>query len=381
MDNEGTEVSTNDDISEQSEESELGRDLTGKRQKVKFTSIVNTSEILSEEEIRSERYHIEKITLVQVKPNDISSEWKILGDVCQDMLACLQWMARRRLIANSLLCTKCDQNCSFQLRRDRTDKYNWTCKYPCNFKKSIREASFFAGSHLSLPTILQLINLWALKTKQDEVQARLRIKQRHTIVDWYGFIREICARKVLDKPHHIGGVHEDTLEGIVVTFGVFDFAYSKDKEEDTFWVVLGIESGTDRCFVVPVDSYDPKSIVTVLRQYIEPGTILLVLCRPLEWDADGSTATIPEDFATFAHDYSITLDFNPDFSSAAYDVEETELWKLIQRRYKSKSDLFKEEPTSASLFQSYIQEAIWRKMHSDNHFSNIIADIGVYYPV
>lgn len=369
-----------DESIESERNGESGENFVGKRPKFRFTSIVGASEILSEEEIRRETVQLDRITLVQVKQDESRAEWKILRDVCQDMLACLQWLARRRLISNTYICPKCQENCLFQLRGDRKDKYNWKCN-PCNFKKSVREGSFFAGSHLSLPTILRLIHLWTLKTKHSDVQDQLCIKQRHTIVDWFAFIREICARKVLDTPQHIGGLHEDTLQGIVVYFDIFNFTHLRDRKQETYWVVLGIESGSDRYFVVPIDSCRPAAIVAVLRQYVELGSILIG--RPFE---EATDYPIPEELMKFAVDYSITLDLNSDYptsASSVYDIQETELWKLIRRRYKSKSDLFCEEPTSTSLFQSYIQEALWRRMSSDSEdlFSAMIADIGNYYPV
>ncbi|XP_063957340.1 uncharacterized protein LOC129263642 isoform X1 [Lytechinus pictus] len=355
--------------------------LIVKHQKPRFTSIVHTSEILSEAEIRREPVHPEPITSIQ--QNESSAKWEILSEVCSDLLTCLQWLAKRRLISNTYICPKCSQNCTFQPRRDRTDKYNWTCN-PCNFKKSLREGSFFAGSHLSLPTILQLINLWTLKTRHEVVQDQLCIKQRHTIVDWFAFIREICARKVLDTPHHIGGLHEDTLEGIVVYFDILNFTHLRNRIQETYWVVLGIESGTDRYFVVPIDTCQPAAVALVLRQFIEPGTILIG--RPFENVAATNHPVVPEELITFSSDYSVTLDLKADYphlASSFYDIEETELWKLIRRRYKSKSDLYRKEATSTSLFQSYIQEALWRRMNSDSEdlFSVMIADIGHYYPV
>ena len=218
--------------------------------------------------------------------------------------------------------------------------------------------------------------------RREEVQSQLCIKQRHTIVDWYAFIREICARKVIDTPRHIGGLYEDTLESKVVAFGVFDFTHSKEQRE-VYWVVLGVESETDRCFMIPVERRDPATIVNVLRKYVEPGTILVLLGNPFQTVTEESSQNWPEELLRFAYNYSLTI--STDFSSVVSSLREkpTDLWKLLRKQCSkatSKRDLFGEDPTTVSLFQSYVQETIWRRMYSENHFTNLLADITSYYP-
>ena len=61
-------------------------------------------------------------------------------------------------------------------------------------KKSIRNNSWFAGSHLSLKQIVKLIYYWVYKLPQSFVEEELRIGSCTTLVDWLSFAREVCLQ-------------------------------------------------------------------------------------------------------------------------------------------------------------------------------------------
>ena len=88
----------------------------------------------------------------------------------------------------------------------KCDGYVWRCsKQKCRAKKSIRYGSWFAGSHLSLDTIILLTYFWVYSFPQDIIQRELDIKSCHTTVDWCNFCREICENILLSDNKKIGG--------------------------------------------------------------------------------------------------------------------------------------------------------------------------------
>ena len=82
--------------------------------------------------------------------------------------------------------------------------------------------SSFLGSHLSLSIILRIIHLWSTKTPVGKTMTEVEVHlwstcmnyidtfkslkvSDHTAVDWYNFIRDVCAQYFIDHPAVIGG--------------------------------------------------------------------------------------------------------------------------------------------------------------------------------
>ena len=61
----------------------------------------------------------------------------------------VNWLARHRLLKNTIQCGVCHGACSLTAYHQHVDGLRWKCR-PCNFVKSIRDGSFFAISHLPL---------------------------------------------------------------------------------------------------------------------------------------------------------------------------------------------------------------------------------------
>ena len=94
----------------------------------------------------------------------------------------LQWLAARRLIANSCICNTCSQPMSLNARNARIDGYVWRCQQ-CHMQQSVRHGSFFARSHLPLPTIVAFIYYWSVDTPLHYIMHELQINSWHTVVD------------------------------------------------------------------------------------------------------------------------------------------------------------------------------------------------------
>ena len=70
----------------------------------------------------------------------------------------LQWLARHGLIHNQLQCANCDIPMSLQSRTGRqfVDSFCWAC-HICRRQRAVTVDSFFAGSQLKLPQLLDCI--------------------------------------------------------------------------------------------------------------------------------------------------------------------------------------------------------------------------------
>ena len=107
-------------------------------------------------------------------------------------LACLQWLATKKLVKNTMDCEVCA--CTLNHYAQGIDKYRWRCNQ-CNFGKSVRNGSFFDKSHIALHKIVQIIYYWSRHASQLWVREEIELGSKHTTVDWYSFIREVCESK------------------------------------------------------------------------------------------------------------------------------------------------------------------------------------------
>ena len=80
------------------------------------------------------------------------------------------------------------------------DGYHWVCtRTRCKKTRSLRIGSFFSKSHLSLGDITCLLYCWAVGMTMSTTSTKLNIS-KHTVVDFFNFIREECSAKLLRLP-------------------------------------------------------------------------------------------------------------------------------------------------------------------------------------
>ena len=115
-----------------------------------------------------------------------------------ELLKCIQWCARHRLIANSKVCPNCASPMAFKPQPDKNDGFTWRCSLArCRKRVSIREGSFFSKSHLPLWKVVRFLYLWTANCKIEVIKHELDISPQ-MIVDWNNFIRDICQSYITD---------------------------------------------------------------------------------------------------------------------------------------------------------------------------------------
>jgi len=71
----------------------------------------------------------------------------------QSKQASMEWLACRRLLRNELRCAACDVDCRLNAHAKNVDACRWKCT-TCGARKSIRDGSFFSGSHFTLQQVV-----------------------------------------------------------------------------------------------------------------------------------------------------------------------------------------------------------------------------------
>lgn len=196
----------------------------------------------------------------------------------------------RKLMEFGLLAREGEKTCPrghvMSLRKDAycIDKWKWQCKASfserkqkrktCNHTETLRNNTFFHKSKLDLFNICGFVNLWALNCSLETITVQLEIS-KPTAVDWASFCREVVEVCYLKNPKKIGG------EGKVVEIDESKFGrrkYHRGHRVEGQWVFGGIERQSGNCFLVPVEKRDSETLLTVIKDWILPGTTIISDC-------------------------------------------------------------------------------------------------------
>ena len=82
--------------------------------------------------------------------------------------------------------------------------YLWRCpRRGCQSVLSVRDGSFFSGSHLKLNEVVELFYWWTRGHTIFNVFHETGHSSR-TIADWFNFHRAVCAQYFINHPIQIG---------------------------------------------------------------------------------------------------------------------------------------------------------------------------------
>ena len=91
-------------------------------------------------------------------------------------------------------------------------------------------------------------------------------------MDWYNFVRDICAKYFLAHPAVIGG------PGAEVEIDESKFGkrkYNCGRVVDEHWVFGEIERGSGKCFLVEVEKRDAATLLPLISQHVRLGSTVL----------------------------------------------------------------------------------------------------------
>ena len=135
-----------------------------------------------------------------------------LAVICADKRNLISWLQEKEILGDfGGLCDMFEGKVN--LRTDKSyskDQLVLRCSNSkCNKKTSIKEGSWFSGSHLLLEQAIKLTYYWVYKTPSDYVVRELKIGSPRTIADWYNVVREVCVEIIKSENEQIGGVGKE----------------------------------------------------------------------------------------------------------------------------------------------------------------------------
>lgn len=290
----------------------------------------------------------------------------LLRDVLVSKEVTINWLMEQKLIASKQECERCGNDMVLVKCEDRSDGFRWECRKQVSgrrhkFTVSIRKGSWFEESNLTIEEVLKYTYWWTQGLDQCQIRRQLRMSP-NTAVDWDSFCRETCEVTMLDKSEKIGGV------GKVVQIDeskVGKRKYHRGHRVEGQWVFGGIEEDSRRCFMVPVEDRSEATLVPIIKQWIEPGTLIVSDC----WK---SYSKLRE------HGYEHeTVNHSKEFKNEnGFDTNKQEgHW----RHMKTSLPIF---GTRKEHFTSYLAEFMWRyKYKNMDTFKVFLSDVKEIYKV
>ena len=287
----------------------------------------------------------------------------------RDKRTALEFMAKRKLIKNSLWCNRCNQWSKLTVESRRTDGFIWRCSQ-CRATCTVRTGSFTEKSLMSLKQCMILCYCWARDYMQIHAADEARVST-NTACAWYEHCRDACEEWLEAHPVRIGG------PGVEVE--IDESLFFKRKANRGFfrnghgWVFGGIERGTGRCFLVEVARRDRATLLPLIQQYIAPGTRIL----SDEWASYAQIAAIPGQ--NYQHD---AVNHSQNFVDPQDPTVHTQtvegMWSHVKRYFRQKYG------TNNLQFTSHLHTWVFRNRHrvqKRNFFSAFLGDLPDIYPV
>ena len=244
----------------------------------------------------------------------------------------------------------------------RRGSYSWRCPSKgCQTFTSVRNNSFFSRSHLKLDVIVELLYFWSKQMRVTDAAKEVGCTQR-VAIDWFNFIRDVCAQYFLDHPIAIGG------PGKIVEIDESKFGkrkYNRGRGVDGHWVFGGIERGTTKSFMIVVADRSAATLIPIIQTYILPGTLII----SDEWRAYSSLSSLGYQHQTVNHSQNFV-----DPGTGAHTNSVEGYWSCVKRQMRRQGVM----NTSNDLFSTYLLESLWRKrFHGQDLFEKLLECIAV----
>lgn len=255
----------------------------------------------------------------------------------QLVLKLIEWGA----IAEQPICIVkgCEKPMTLSAENSKTDGYVWVCassdhakcrkQKVCNEntlklrqRVHIRHGTFFSNSHLKLHQIVGFVRMWVKSAELQFIEEEMEISHV-TAVNWNAYCYEVTTSYCVRQSEKIGG------NGVVVEIDESKFGkrkYNRGHHVEGQWVFGGIERGTGKCFLVPVEKRDRATLIPLIQKYINPGSIIISDC----WRAYDVLSEY--DFEHLKVNHSVNF---VDPQSGAHTNTVESLWRHVKNRIPS----------------------------------------------
>ncbi|XP_076049674.1 uncharacterized protein LOC143030411 [Oratosquilla oratoria] len=180
------------------------------------------------------------------------------------------------VVLQEKLCPHCNNSCRMYVgnhswRCNRTSVINKKRK-KCDFEQTIFKNTWLSKVKLPIGQVLHFMALWcceAYSVKLALVETRMSHK---SVSDWNGFCLEAVEVYMNESLEKLGGSGK-VVEIAEARFG--KAVSSKAEDMNGVWVLGGIERGSKKVFMVPLENRHPKKLARIIENWVLPGTTVM----------------------------------------------------------------------------------------------------------
>ena len=296
-------------------------------------TIVETSNLFTDDEI------------LETKINEA-----YLSTVFDDCTLQNQFLASCGIIDNEKRCDLCEGTPLMSYIKDKhaIDGYKWVCRRPCKNTHSIRYNSFFYNSKASFKTLFKIFYKYINGDEHIDVAYELSI-DRHTSGFWASFVREALGMYMADHSEILGGYNEDGTRKIVeIDESLFcRRKYNRGRMLDNQWFVGGIERGSRKIFILPVENRNANTMAQIISNNVHSGTKIITD----QWRAYGAAL---RGFDSMQHEtINHSINFVDPMDPEIHTQNIEGLWSRSKYFLRKKRGISREKKTE------YLLQFIW----------------------
>jgi hypothetical protein len=169
----------------------------------------------------------------------------------------ISWLMREGFLYDSMRCERCLTPMLFQHSPSFSiDHWCWRCpRERCRSRISVRDGSFFSGSHLTLRELILIVINFAAESSILGTARRLRIS-REVVGEFFKKIKEAYSRELVTDPITLDHGFEYEVDEVYIKH--------VEVEPDTYqnqWVASIYERSTGRIIYYRVDDRSSLSLI------------------------------------------------------------------------------------------------------------------------
>ena len=135
------------------------------------------------------------------------------------------------------------------------------------------------------------------------------------------------------------------------------------------WFVGGIERGSNRLFIVPVEKRDAATLLPIIQKHIMSGTTVISDL----WKSYFRIDELPESYRHLTVNHSVNF-VDPVTGACTHNIESA--WQKFKHRHK------KEYGTARTLLCEYLSQHLWGKMFAgEDSLCHLWSQIAKKYPI
>jgi len=192
-----------------------------------------------------------------------------------DKALSLEFLYDVGLLLSKFTCPTCGNSMVLYAEPKLKDGYRFRCRRRiyasrCAGSMSIKHGSWFEHCNLTLAEVMFLTYDIVRRVPSHAIQREHQFGSS-TIANWGQYCREIMLEYVKGSSQRIGGPNK------TVEIDESKFGRRKDGK-GAQWVFGGVERESGKTFLVPVQDRTPDTLMTVISDWIEPGTTVISDC-------------------------------------------------------------------------------------------------------